>query len=569
MTLQNLVTPLFILLLNYPSEAQQWQWAVSGGGSGSADRNIAITRDNSGNLIVTGEFETTCTFGTTTLTPIAAGNRDVFLAKYDSAGNSLWAIPGGGLFSTSEVVGVATDNNDNIWIAGNFNTTITFGGYTLNQTSNPFPVNPNNSFLFKFDPNGNCVMAKALFSKTACVIRSLKGDGAGNFVITGAFMDSTLFDAIQVIDTTPGIFLTKFNTNGTFAWAQRYGGPDEDAGFDVAFDPSGNILMTGVFKQTAAFGSNSVVSYGSFDIFLAKMDALGNNLWVKNAGATGNDQPYAVSCDNSGNSFITGFYYPTPSGMSTLPAHFGPFLLADNGAGNMFVAKYDTGGTIQWAKPGGGTQHDEGLGIAADANGNSYVTGFFYSQSPTTGPASFSGINLNSYGVADVFIVKFNKFGTGLFGQHIGGTGIDKGRAILASPNGDLVVAGNYTATIQVNTVPPTTFNSPNFYWRVFIAKYSGGSVGVSENIKEHLQLSVFPNPAQDRLVVSLLEKKITDYHFKIINGMGQVFQSFQNKSSTGLNDFVFDTSSLPSGNYFIRIASENMIEQKPFVVID
>ena len=94
--------------------AQAFQWALQGGGSGSSstsDMGKAIATDSQGNVIITGLFEGTALFGTTSL--ISAGNNDVFIAKYASDGTSLWAIKAGGT-QLDWGNAICTDKNDNI-----------------------------------------------------------------------------------------------------------------------------------------------------------------------------------------------------------------------------------------------------------------------------------------------------------------------------------------------------------------------------------------------------------------------------------------------------------------------
>ncbi len=532
---------------------QQWQWANSNGGSGNIDRNIIITRDNSGNILMTGEFEGTKLFGTFSLT--ATGSRDVFVAKYDATGSCLWAVKGGGFLSDNDGVGIATDNNGNVYVSGNFSNNITFVPYSVNQITNS-----SNSFIAKFDPSGNCQFLKAIYSNGAVVMRSLQCNGT-DVLITGAYADSTYFDAIGVTSASSEIFLAKFDAQGNFLWVKTAGGPDEDSSVDLAIGANGNIYLAGFFKLTATFGTNNVTSYGNHDIFVAGFDANGNNLWVTGAGSNQSDQAIAVDVDNAGNCYATGYYYPTPSGMTTLPAHFGSFQLPDNGSGNMFVAKYDTTGNTLWAKYGGGSSHDEGIDINTDANGNSYVTGVFVSN------ASFGGFPITSNGGSDAFLVKYNTYGGGLFTLKIGGTGNEKGKSVLSYPNGDCIVAGNYTTSITINTTPSTTLNSPASEWRVFMAKYSGGSVGIGDPVMQQNNMQLYPNPASDGFTVTLMSEGNDNIRFEIVNAIGQVVQHYENRTAAGLNDFRFDASKLSPGSYLLKVTGKGYSLNKQLLI--
>jgi hypothetical protein len=109
-----------------------------------------------------------------------------------------------------------------------------------------------------------------------------------------------------------------------------------------------------------------------------------NLLWAKRAGGTGddicgglqsnNERCAGIAVDGSGNSYVTGSFQFT--------ATFGPgeanqTQLTFVGNSDIFIAKYNSNGTLAWAKQAGGSGIDGGFGIAVDGSGNSYVTGFF------------------------------------------------------------------------------------------------------------------------------------------------------------------------------------------------
>lgn len=555
---------LFFILFISITNAQQWNWANVTAGGSSVDRNIILTKGNSGDFIITGEFEQTKTFGTYTLT--AVGNQDVFVAKYDQAGTCLWAIQGGGNFSINDATGISTDNSGNIYIGGNFSNQIVFGGFTLNLGNNV-----SSSFIAKFDQAGNCQFLNPIYSKGGSVLRHLEKDGLGNFVITGSTNDSTYFGTLGIktaASLSVEIYVAKFDATGNFIWVKTAGGNGYDVGYKLSSDVTGNIYLGGYFEQTATFGTNSAISFGNADMFVTKYDSNGANKWVKNAGATGIDKTYGLSNDAFGNTYATGYYYPTPVGMSTSPAHFGPFLLADNGAGNMFICKFDSVGNFVWANKGGGTQHDEGYDISTDVNGNSYVTGVFEGTANFGAITGFSGFNLVSTGAGDAFIVKYNAAGKGLFAQKIGGTNADFGKSVLSYSNGDCIIAGNFSSSsVTVNTVPPTVLTSPGGF-RVFLVKYAGGSVGISESENENRIIGLYPNPAKESITVSILNKQSGNFRFEIVDAAGRMVAYYDNKSYAGLNDFQFDTRNLENGAYYIKINTPQSSHTKKFNVI-
>jgi Beta-propeller repeat len=149
---------------------------------------------------------------------------------------------------------------------------------------------------------------------------------------------------------------------------------------------------------------------GNKEIFIAKYDTNGNFLWAKQAGSSFTDQAEAMAVDASGNSYVTGRFGSSAtfgSGEANQTA-----LTASGGAEDIFVAKYNSSGLLQWAKRAGGTSTDHGLGIGIDSAGNSYVTGIF-SLTATFGPMEANQTMLTAPvgGNTDIFVAKYNSNG--------------------------------------------------------------------------------------------------------------------------------------------------------------
>ena len=108
--------------------ALAWEWAHKAGGSSGDDRSNAIAVDSNGDLYVTGAFEQTATFGSTTLT--TAGNDDIFVAKMNSTGHWLWAVQAGGA-SNDQGMDLAIDSAGNVFLTGQFQNTAQFGSDSL------------------------------------------------------------------------------------------------------------------------------------------------------------------------------------------------------------------------------------------------------------------------------------------------------------------------------------------------------------------------------------------------------------------------------------------------------
>ena len=153
-------------------------------------------------------------------------------------------------------------------------------------------------------------------------------------------------------------------------WLQEAGSTAYDEGYDISADASGNTYTTGYFSGTVNFGSIQLTSSGVTDIFIAKVNSQGVYQWAVKAGGVGPDKGYAIKTDAQGNSYITGFYYGT--------AYFGTTSITSvNSSQDVFLAKYNSSGILQWVVSAGGSDGDIGNGVNLDNNGNVVITGQF------------------------------------------------------------------------------------------------------------------------------------------------------------------------------------------------
>ncbi|MGC6468655.1 MAG: SBBP repeat-containing protein, partial [Chitinophagales bacterium] len=194
-----------------------------------------------------------------------------------------------------------------------------------------------------------------------------------------------------------------------FEWAKSFGGTFDDQGYSIALDASGNVYTTGWFAGTVDFdpgaGTNNLTAQGSADVFVQKLDPLGNLIWAKSFGGTSADQGYSIALDASGNVYTTGRF----RGTVDFDPGAGLATLTSAGSDDVFIQKLDPLGNLIWAKSFGGTSADYGYSIAVDASGNVYTTGYF--QGTVDFDPGAGTNNLTAQGNRDVFIQKLDPLG--------------------------------------------------------------------------------------------------------------------------------------------------------------
>jgi len=289
-------------------------------------------------------------------------------------------------------------------------------------------------------------------------------DRNNNSYITGRVKSTATFGTGTggIVLTPSGdrdIYVSKYRDDGTFVWAKVMGGTLSDYGYGIDNDSLGNIYITGHFTNAATFQSISLTSYGSSDFYIAKLDTLGNIIWVTQAGGTSAVGGYDIKTMNNGESVVTGSFFGT--------AVFGADTLVSNGLDDIFVAKYDSSGNCLWAVSFGGIDNDVGFGIDEDMNGNIYLTGYF------TATVSFGAVILSSTsaGNSDIVTAKLDGNGTVIWAKKAGGGVADRGNKIKTDNLGNVHVAGNWAQTSAVilkysstgNLIWQRTQGGPNF----------------------------------------------------------------------------------------------------------
>ena len=472
---QTFLTLLLLCLLafgSYTTEAEDLAWAKRAGSSVFEAGN-AIGVDSSGNTYVTGSYgreESSFTdpiiFGPgetreTTL-EIQADTAYMFLAKYASNGNLVWAKRDG-VGNITRAFDLAVDSSGNTYVTGFFDSSVNtiFGPNETNETT----LTRNNDgdtfirtniFVAKFAADGNLVWVKRTEGVAAHVGSGIAVDDSGNVYVTGTYSGIAIFGPGEAGETTltsdnPSIFaeneifVAKYTGDGDLIWAKSAGGPNFDRGFHIAVDGSGNAYVTGFFDGTATFGlgeAGETTLTSDNSRFLAKYTTNGDLVWVK-ADAGGD-----IALDNSGNVYVTG-------GFS--------------------VTKHTPDGDPIWSKRLGG----RGNGIAVNSSDNAYVTGFF-EGSATFGPGEANETTLTSDGGVDIFVAKFTTAGDLIQVKRAGGTTNDSGFDIAADNSGNAYVTGFFSSTAtfgpgEANQAMLTSVDSENLNGEgdIFVAKFS------------------------------------------------------------------------------------------------
>ena len=309
------------------------------------------------------------------------------------------------------------------------------GTFYKYSTFGPTPLTPadgNDLFLARVSSQGKVLWARRHGGSGSDLTARLARDKAGNLYLTGRFTKQLTFGSTTL--TSQGsydVFLAKLDSAGKGLWARSAGGKGEDRGQGITADATGNVYVVGDYSAGALFGSTSLTAKGSYDLFVAKLGASGNYLWVKSAGGAKVDRALAAAVAPDQGLLVTGSFNGEATFGSTK-------LTPGNTNPDIFVARYEPSGAVSWAAVAGGLGTDSGNNIVVDGSNNCYVTG------PFEKVATFGKAEVSSRGSRDVFVTKLNPAGTFVWAAAGGGTSIDEGFGITLDPAGKTYVTGTF-----------------------------------------------------------------------------------------------------------------------------
>ena len=548
--MKKLLTIILFIIFCFSINAQtpNWAWAKSAGGH-QQDIANSITKDKCGNIYVTGSYAgDSITFGSITITDTNSINGGMFVVKYNTVGNVLWVKSAGNNY-LDEGKGVSTDANGNVYVTGVFmSQSITFGTYTLSN------VGDEDIFLVKYDSLGNVLWAKSFAGPQRDISKSICTDKNGDVYVTGFFRSTGItFGSISLVTNgSLDMFIVKCDTSGNVLWAKSGGEALAEEGYVVSTDSNGDVYVIGTFASASiTFGTTILHIDGGLDIFIVKYNSSGNVLWAKSEGGNSGDVCYGASIDVSDNLYVTGCFGSTS-------ITFGTITLTRVAHADLFLVKYNELGGVVWAKSVGGNDLDMGAGISVDKSKNIYVTGNFNSDSITFGTTT-----LNKTGsIGDIFIAKFDSLGDALWAKSVGGGQFVMSKGISSEANGNVYITGYFhSSPITFGTTTLTNAGGHD----MFVAML-GSNVGIAEKDDSNYKINIFPNPVSCYTTIHS-DLFLKNANLIIYDTWGQAVKQITNVSG---NTIILYRDNLPSGVYFIRlIENTNVIVSKRIVIAD
>jgi hypothetical protein len=289
-------------------------WARKDGGA-LGDNVYGLDVDNNNNIILTGQFAGTALIAGQNHTSMIDPNTllpsfDMFLAKFDGDGNPIWSKSAHAEYEDRGLA-VVCDNENNIYLAGQFSENIDFFGQPIfNQIYNA-------GFVSKFNSNGDFQW----FDKLAAgqvLAYDITLDSQNKILVTGDFLGQLVVWAQEGYHAISNpydkkIFVLKLDQQGNYQWAKAHGSNSEVSSRTICTDSQNNIYIGGHFKcnfdqYRDSTGTAHWQSAGFRDQFVTKLNSTGSTIWKNQIGGQREDQCWGMDILENDYPIITGSY---------------------------------------------------------------------------------------------------------------------------------------------------------------------------------------------------------------------------------------------------------------------
>jgi hypothetical protein len=516
-------TDLFLAKYN-PSGALAWCFNLGNAGLCSAKQ---IKFDKLNNVVISGTYQNHPTWTPLDLDPGVGINNafqstafatigNVFVAKYDPAGNYLWS-------------------------------------YTP-ESQTGFPAFP----AFAINSSNDVVLAFGIVN--VIDLDPTAGTQVYQPTIIGAGAETD-------------IALLKINSTGVPAWVKILDSPtwpQTEIPVDVEIDSQNNIVLTGMFEGQFAFDidpspTNFLLTNSDpgsiYDLFLAKYDLNGNFSWGGMIGAAFSwENVRDLEIDNLDNVVIVGDYSSSTDFDITASSQIlnsSPTAIID---GDAYIAKYSPVGNIIFAKPIIGSEFETITSLDISTNGI-YVTGKIRSTDTDFDPSASTVIkSANSVADQDAFFAKYDNAGNYQWAHVFGGIKSDPAEVDEANSisvvNNNIYISGYFTGASlnNVNLLNTNPLLNPGgwqggFEYDFFIVKYNESTItGIPSLVKQNV-ITVYPNPTTGKVIF---------YNYEVEFSKIEVYTSDGTIVLTAHNTNSISLANLMSGLYNVFLQSKD-----------
>lgn len=347
--------------------------------------------------------------------------------------------------SLPKIADMAQDAFGNTIITGTFDGSACFGGKTFTAQGLGF-----DSYVAKVDYAGKLVWAVPIAGHNHDKVKAVATDAAGNVYVAGNFDDlinspGTKFGPFTrrctAVSKTGCIFVAKLSPQGTFL---RVTTAVRAVLSDLAVDSTGECHITGILSDTLTLGSFTLKGKAvdhTAPMYVARLSAAGKWTQALSVGTISAYRSFLgrIALDSAGDRYLAGGFTSSTS--------LGSVSLSSAGGEDVFVARMDPAGKVQWAVSAGGTGDDAFRDLAVDSAGNTFFTGYIEA------PATFGATKLSVTGKANAFVARVSPKGKVLWAVGSSGAGPEWPYRIALDAAGNPYVGGAFMGGARFGTL--------------------------------------------------------------------------------------------------------------------
>lgn len=518
---------LVLLSSSLVAQPLKTDWAVKIGGEDLIIAN-ALALQPDGSVLLTCQFTETIDAdpGEGIQWVTSAGNYDALVLKLTAEGEFVWAKRYGAE-GYDEAWDMTTDPDGNIFITGVFGGLVDFnpGGGVANLMSE----GGSDIYLLKLNPDGEYLWAKHFGGPQGDGPGSVARDASGQIYLTGYFSNTADFDPGPgtfplTSESGADVFVLKLSAAGNPVWVKRLGGTGNDFGYRALPDAAGNVYTMGIFQGEADFDPGTTnqirTSRGGNDIFISKLNATGNYVWVRHLGGPGGDLSQDMYLDEDGNLILTGFFDDT---FDVDPSN-NDLLFQPMGAADGFVLKVTPQGQMAWARQISATGQAITERCAMLPDQAVLVTGRFSGDLHVTAGDSASFPPIPSAGGQDIFWIKYDAEGLPLWAATIGGEMNDGGGtyfALATDTIGSIFTAGWVRYAIDFDPGPDELILPESEAFEVFLSRMREVT-SATDAPAGLMPVHIWPNPSSGPVTVDC-RAIAQPLAFRLLDGTGRV----------------------------------------------
>jgi len=513
-----------------------------------------VFSNQNGDLFFAGTYEGALSIGSHSVQSL--GGKDIFLMKKNSLGQVAWLKSIGTIENDESPVLVEAQNGELV-LGGSFRGLLDLEG-TLYQSAGGA-----DGFVARYNTDGVLMTSWTLGGVGTDKVKALaRSNNSTEILVAGEFSSLATFGPAGSGSNTQlmsnggtDIFFVRYIQGrcAPIIEAFKIGSTGNDRLGDIAYDQSGNMVITGGFNRPIdlnPFNSSLYVqTEGNYDFFISRFDAQGNPLFMKNFGGVGNDFATSLVVSNQNEIFVGGFFHQN--------LQLGSFSLQSNGESDAFLARLELNGNVVWANGFGGAENEQISTIEVQGLNKIWVAGESASQFDFD--PSHQGGEFWSNGMSDIFLVGFNKMGIYQEMTRFGGIGQEAVRG-MTTLGTDLVLVGSFEETVNFDPSFRLAAFTSQGGMDGFEVRYATQMVNGVTNSQEKLSWNVFPTMATDFVQIN---QEGFNSEVQILDANGRVVLKEKLGNQT---QKVIELSGFPSGTYFVQMNQNGQMETRKMV---